>query len=137
MLTQTWPVAHLIDNTMLYLEIMRNILSERDIPYGKNGYYLASSGNIAWNDIYCALAEALAKRQVIGSDAVELADKDALEKMGNALGCPSPLVPLFLGGQCTLQSNNGRHIGWKPQYAPEHILEAADAEVELILRNLQ
>jgi hypothetical protein len=55
--------------------------------------------------------------------------------MGNALGCPNPLIPLFLSGQCTLQSKNGLHIGWKPQYSAEHILEAADAEVKLILRN--
>ena len=79
------------------------------------------------------MVKALTKRQVIGSHAVELADKETLEQMGNALGCPSPPVPLFLGGQCTLQPKNGLPIGWKPQYSAEHILEAADAEVELIL----
>lgn len=29
---------------------------------------------------------------------------------------------------------HGGLIGWKAQYPPEHILEAADDEVELILR---
>lgn len=82
------------------------------------------------------MAKSLAQRQVIATDAVEVADGDALEKMGNALGCPQPLVSLFLGGQCTLESKRGLQIGWKPQFPPEHILEAADAEVELILRNL-
>ncbi|KAJ5747013.1 uncharacterized protein N7511_008709 [Penicillium nucicola] len=133
----TWPVAHVLDNTTLYLEITRNILSDKDIPHGKHGYYLASSGSIAWNDIYCAMAKALAKRQLIGSDVVELADNESLKQMGNALGCPSPLVSLFLGGQCTLQSKNGLHIGWKPQFPSQHILDAADAEVDIILRNLE
>lgn len=121
---------------MLYLDLLRNILSGNDMGHGKNGYYLASSGSIAWNDIYRAMAKSLAQRQVIATDAVEVADGDALEKMGNALGCPPPLVSLFLGGQCTLESKHGLQIGWKPQFSPEHILEAADAEVELILRNL-
>ncbi|KAJ6070383.1 hypothetical protein N7467_011702 [Penicillium canescens] len=131
-----WPVAHVIDTAMLYLEIMRKILFEQEIPHGKTGYYLASSGSVPWNDIYGAMAKSLASRQIIDTDTVELADGNALEKMGHALGCPKALVPLFLGGQCTLESKHGRHIGWKPQFSPEHILEAADAEVELILRNI-
>jgi hypothetical protein len=31
---------------------------------------------------------------------------------------------------------NGNQIGWKAQYPPEHILETADEEVELILGSL-
>jgi hypothetical protein len=31
---------------------------------------------------------------------------------------------------------NGSQIGWKAQYPPEHILETADEEVELILKSL-
>lgn len=38
--------------------------------------------------------------------------------------------------RCSLEPEHGIEIGWKAKYAPEHILEAADAEVELILENL-
>jgi hypothetical protein len=37
---------------------------------------------------------------------------------------------------CTFTAENGKKIGWRPRYRPEHILEAAQEEVELILRNL-
>ena len=39
--------------------------------------------------------------------------------------------------RCTFTAKHGDQIGWKPQYAPEHILEAADEEVKLILGNLK
>lgn len=132
---QTWPVSHVVDTASLYLEILRNILSERDIGYGKNGYYLAASGSVSWNDIYCAMAKGLAKRKVINTDTVSLVDDAALEKMGGALGCPKEMVPLFLGGNCTLQAKHGREIGWNPQFPAEHILEMADEEVDVILQN--
>ena len=48
---------------------------------------------------------------------------------------------IFIGladfvNRCTFTAAHGESLGWKPQYAPEHILETADEEVELILQNL-
>lgn len=37
---------------------------------------------------------------------------------------------------CTLQAEHGTELGWKAEYTPEHIIEAADAEVDLILRHV-
>ncbi|KAJ5099885.1 hypothetical protein N7532_006886 [Penicillium argentinense] len=131
----TWPVCHVVDNSNLYLEICRNILSGKEIGYGKNGYYLAASGSVAWNDLYSAMARRLAERKIVDTEKVELADDQALENMGVALECPKEIVPLFLGGKCTLEAHNGREIGWNPQYLPAHILEMASAEVDTILEN--
>lgn len=41
-----------------------------------------------------------------------------------------------LTSRCTFTAEHGSKIGWKPQYAPEHIIEDADNEVQLILDNL-
>jgi hypothetical protein len=38
---------------------------------------------------------------------------------------------------CTLTADHGKRIGWKPQYKPSHVLEAADEEVQLILENMK
>lgn len=38
--------------------------------------------------------------------------------------------------RCTFTAVHGKQIGWQPQYPPEHILEVADGETELILRIL-
>ncbi len=96
---QTWPVCHILDNTTLYLQILRSILSGQDGGHGKNGYYLASPGSVAWNDIYSAMAKALKKRGVVDTDAVTQADDAILEKMGEALGCPKEFVGVQLGGK--------------------------------------
>lgn len=38
--------------------------------------------------------------------------------------------------RCTFTAEHGSKIGWKPQYPPEHIIEDAENEVQLILDNL-
>ncbi|GAP85339.1 putative NAD dependent epimerase dehydratase family protein [Rosellinia necatrix] len=132
----TWPVCHVLDNTNVYLELMRKILVGANPSYGPNGYYLASPGSVAWDDIYAAMATALAKRNIITDDTVVLADDTALEAMGKALGCPASRVPVMVGGKCTFTADRGpKELGWKPLYGPEHILEYADTEVDFILRN--
>lgn len=133
----TWPVCHVIDNTNLYLELLRKIVGGDGPDYGKRGYYLASSGIIAWDDIYGAMARGLAERKVVSDASVVRADSEALEKMGAALGGPPEMVSVQIGGNCTLTAEHGSKLGWKPQFAPEHILEAADEEVAVILENLK
>jgi hypothetical protein len=39
--------------------------------------------------------------------------------------------------RCTLKAEHGKAIGWKAQNPPEHILEAANAEVDFIRANLK
>ncbi|KAF2850138.1 NAD(P)-binding protein [Plenodomus tracheiphilus IPT5] len=133
----SWPVCHVSDTTSLYDKLLQSILSGDDIGYGKEGYYLASSGIVKWVDIYTAIAKALAKRKVIDSAEVKKADDAALKKMAKALGCPEAMVAVQLGGRCSLTADRASKIGWKSRYAPEHVLETADAEVELILKHLK
>lgn len=128
-------MSHVRDNAGLYLEIIRGILSGKQLDHGRNGYYLAASGSVSWKNLYTGMAKRLAEQKVIDNEKVEIADNQALESMGAALGCPKNMVSLFLGGKCTLEAKHGREIGWTPQYSAEHILEMADAEVDLILQN--
>ena len=39
--------------------------------------------------------------------------------------------------RCTFTAKHGKAIGWKPEFPAEHIVEAADAEVDLILQHLK
>ncbi|KAJ4366179.1 hypothetical protein N0V83_007814 [Neocucurbitaria cava] len=121
----------------VYVDLLRSILSGENPESGRNGYYLASSGSVAWSDIYTAIARALAKRGVVDNEVVKEADDVILAEMGEALGCPKEFVAVQLGGTCTLRPDRASRIGWKPQYSPEHILDAADAEVELVLKHLK
>ncbi|EXJ89271.1 hypothetical protein A1O3_02337 [Capronia epimyces CBS 606.96] len=132
----TWPVCHVIDNSTLYLELLRAILAGKNPGSGKHGYYLASSGSVAWADLYAAIARSLAKRGLVDDPTVEQASDEGLAQMAAALGYPKELVHWALGGECTFTAKHGEQIGWKPQYPPHHILEAADDEVELVLSSL-
>jgi len=98
---QTWPVCHIIDNTNLYIDLLRGILAGGDAApdHGKNGYYLAASGSVVWDDLYSAMASSLKQRGVIKDSSVTRADTATLEKMGNALnGAPAGIVPVYVGG---------------------------------------
>lgn len=95
----TWPVCHVLDNTSLYIEILRTILGGKELGHDKSGFFLASSGSVAWDDLYTAMASALAKRNIIGDDSVVPANNSILEQMGEALGCPPQFVPVQIGGR--------------------------------------
>ncbi|RSL62877.1 hypothetical protein CEP54_005462 [Fusarium duplospermum] len=133
----SWPVCHVVDNSNLYVEILRGILENKDIGHGKEGYYLASSGGIAWDDIYSEFAKVLAKRGVVDDGTVQDVDDDALDGMAAALNCSKEFVAAQLGGKCTFTATHGNKIGWNAQYRPEHILETAESEVDWILQNLK
>jgi hypothetical protein len=85
---------------------LRNILEGKDIGHGKNGYFLASSGSVAWNDLYSAMAKGLAKHDAVDNDSVKDADGKALEEMGKALGCPKEFVSLQLSGRYVYSWNH-------------------------------
>ncbi|THX73550.1 NAD(P)-binding protein [Aureobasidium pullulans] len=131
----TWPVCHILDNTALYIQLLRNIVSGRQQGYGKNGYYLASPGSVAWEDIYSGIAKAMYKRGAIHDDTVHQADGAALEEMAQGLGCDKAMVAFQLGGACLLTAKHGVEIGWKPEYGPEHIFSSLDEEVDLIFQH--
>ncbi|KAK1467752.1 hypothetical protein CCUS01_07019 [Colletotrichum cuscutae] len=82
------------------------------------------------------MAKALKVRNVITDERVVPADETALGKMAHGLGTESSLVQMRLAGKCTFTAKHGAQLGWKPQFPPEHIFEAADDEVELILQTL-
>ncbi|KAM0514999.1 hypothetical protein ACHAPE_006321 [Trichoderma viride] len=134
----TWPVCHIRDNTDLYIHLLAAILSESRNPgHGKQGYYLPSPGSIAWDDLYSRMAAALAKKGIVEDERITLADDEALEAMDRGLKCPKAFVRVQLAGKCTLTPKNGEEsLGWVPTFTPEHILETAEAEVELILKHI-
>lgn len=148
-------MCHIHDTVTLYIEILRNILNEKKTDHGRDGYYLASPGAIAWLDLYQQMAKALAKRGVVEDDKLHNVSVESLEEAAKALGCPEEFVPVEMGGSyvsvnrrlkvfspltnlssCTLQADRGKKIGWQPKYSAQHILEDADNEVELILSNI-
>lgn len=83
------------------------------------------------------MAAALAKRGIISETTIQNASDETMADMGAALGCPREIVPLQLGGLCTLTARHGSKIGWTPEFLSTHILDTADEEVALILDNLK
>jgi hypothetical protein len=72
------------------------MLQERSIGYGKSGYYIASPGSIAWDDIYDAYSLELKKQGVVDDETVKDADDSIQEKMAEILdGIPAKIQ---LGG---------------------------------------
>ena len=82
----------------MYLQLLRAILAGENPGSGKQGYYLASPGSVAWLEIYEAMAKALAKNGTIEDEAVKPANEEELGQMGAALKCPKEMVGLQLGG---------------------------------------
>lgn len=83
----------------MYLAILKSILAGEDHGYSRNGYYLAASGSVAWDDIYASFAKALAKRDIVDNDTVVMVDDSAFEKVEAALGWTKEITRLQLGGR--------------------------------------
>ena len=82
------------------MELLRKmLLGETGLGYGRNGYYLAASGSVAWDDLYAAMGKRLAERGVVDDATVVDADDEALERIGEALGRPKDFVPVEMGGR--------------------------------------
>ena len=81
------------------MAMLRSILQGDGIDHGRQGYYLAASGSIAWDDLYAAVAAAMKRRGAIADESVLPADQTALETMAAALGSPVELVPSMVGEQ--------------------------------------
>jgi hypothetical protein len=74
-------------------------LKDQDPQHGKVGYYLASSGSVAWIDLYQAMAKRLYEKGVIDSEEVTRAGETEIAEMAKGLGAPPKYVRLQLGGQ--------------------------------------
>jgi hypothetical protein len=83
------------------LSLLEHILSGSDPGHDEQGYYLASPGSVAWDDIYSAMAKELKKRGLVDDETVHDASSDevVLKKMGEALDCPPDFVAVQLGGK--------------------------------------
>jgi hypothetical protein len=69
------------------------------VDHDKNGYYLAASGSVMWDDLYASIAQALHRRGLIDDAQIHDADDAVLSKMAEALGCPQEFVHVSLGGR--------------------------------------
>jgi hypothetical protein len=78
------------------------MLQGDDLDHGRNGYYLAASGSVVWDNLYAAIAKALAKRGIIDDESIHMADDHILEKMGAAIGYAKEFVPIQLGAKYAL-----------------------------------
>lgn len=83
----------------MYLEILGKILGGEDPGHGKQGYFLASPGSVVWDDLYEAIATAMAKRGLVSDESIAPADGETLKRMGDALGFPAEFVPMMVGGR--------------------------------------
>lgn len=82
------------------MDLLRAMLSDdaNPPPCGRNGFYLAASGSVAWRDLYAAMAKALAQRGAVEDDEVRSATDNDVEQMAAALKCSKELVALQIGG---------------------------------------
>lgn len=86
--------------------MIKAMVADQNPNHGRDGFYLASSGSVAWHDIYVAMARALKKRGVIASDEVAHFTDEALAKYAEAQGVDLPSVKVKIAGRYVFASAN-------------------------------
>lgn len=82
----------------MYVCLLNNILKGIGIDHSKKGFYLASPGPVAWNDLYAAMSKRLFERGLVDDEKVHDADEAALAQMAKGLECGPEMVSLQMGG---------------------------------------
>ncbi|KAM6522997.1 hypothetical protein FALCPG4_012602 [Fusarium falciforme] len=131
-----WPVCSLSDTINYAILLIKAVLNGQDLDYGKNGFYLASSGRICWMDLYKGVAKALCNRGLINDDQIRPITEEAREIISKGLGITPNTIELKVAGNSWFEPDHAKAVGWEPEHGPEHILEVIDDEVALILDNL-
>ncbi|KAF5231752.1 hypothetical protein FANTH_13274 [Fusarium anthophilum] len=131
-----WPVCSVSDTINYAILLIKAVLNGQDLDYGKNGFYLASSGRLCWMDLYKGVAKALYNRGLINDDNVRPITEEARETISKGLGITPDTIELKVAGNSWYEPDHAKAIGWKPEFGPERILELVDDEVSLILGNL-
>jgi hypothetical protein len=90
---------HILDTVSLYFALLNAILTNGNPGHGKNEFYLASSGKVAWRDIYAGIAKYLACCGVIDDARIELMTDAALKKIAKAQNVSPSSVFVKIGGR--------------------------------------
>lgn len=75
------------------------MIADEPLDHGKKGYYLVSSGSVAWDDIYKAMGKTLKKHGVISDTVVAIADPGIIEKIAAFNNVPRDVMTTFFGGR--------------------------------------
>lgn len=79
-------MTHISDLTAFYALLVEAILDQRDIPFGKKGYYFISSYAVSWWDILDNLATRLYARGLVSTPKTEIWPSD--EMVAKAMDVP-------------------------------------------------
>jgi hypothetical protein len=88
--------------------MIKAMVTDQHPGYGKQGYYLASSGKVLWDDIYASIAKALKKRGVISSCKVQDMTDGALAQIAAAQGVETSSVRVKMAGRYDKTENSIR-----------------------------
>jgi hypothetical protein len=78
-----WTVCHISDVARIYDILLKKILRNERLGYGKDGYYFVEAGEISWLDISQGIANAGYSKGVFESNQIKSITPD---EMYHALG---------------------------------------------------
>lgn len=87
---QKVSAVHISDLTALYGQIVENILEEKPIPTGKEGYYFGKAHELFFGDVLDKLAVAMKARGLIADSATQIYSDDT--SAAKILGVPEQFV---------------------------------------------
>jgi len=139
--SDTWPFVHLLDVTDLYLYLIRGIVtpsssaSPSSGSSAPGGIYFAENGSYNWNTLSLAIISRLSEKGLAAkASELQVANEIDLQKMGEVIKCPPGIVPFQVAGFCSIRGDNGRALGWKPEYGLDHLMSSVPDEVDFILQ---
>ncbi|KAG0651163.1 hypothetical protein D0Z07_2622 [Hyphodiscus hymeniophilus] len=113
-----WNRVHILDLTKLFSLIVNNIISNKEIPSGKTGYYFAENGFQTWHSIAAGIGWTGYEIGVIDTPAV--ANISLEEVADEFFGGDTRDAEGVLASNSRTKADRARQVlGWKPTYGDE------------------
>ncbi|KAL2802323.1 hypothetical protein BJX63DRAFT_415314 [Aspergillus granulosus] len=119
-------VSHVSDASSALLFLIEEALKgeEGEIRYGRDGYYMVESSELAFKDIAHEVARALHQKNVIQSTEIDYLDAESVSTIWS-------LGPLIWGANARARAERLNEMGWRPSGLS--LREATEAAIESVL----
>ncbi|KAH8678427.1 hypothetical protein BX600DRAFT_452050 [Xylariales sp. PMI_506] len=126
------PQVHVSDLVEVYALITENILSQKPIPSGEEGYYFTASHRTSWWRVMDGFAKYMHQRGLIEEPTAQV--WPSLEVAAQSLGFPVQYVRVMGPNDADIVPVHAYQLGWQPKWDEKRFLESLEQEVEAVLQ---
>ncbi|KAF5540411.1 NAD dependent epimerase dehydratase family [Fusarium napiforme] len=125
-----WDHTHVEDIAALYTLILRKIVEDEDVPFGREGFFFANHGKQSWLDIAKEIARVGHQRGRLAAEPESAGLKEVSKAWFDG---DEHLTELGLSSRSETRGDRSRDLGWEPVKDDSKWIETVTEEFDVAL----